>query len=74
VAMGLVQCDGCDGCGCVADNAQRIPWKYYTGPLVDLSGVPVEPAADKIPCGKCHGTGRIPIHKRNDWRRKRKID
>lgn len=57
--IGLVSCDGCEGCGYVADTSTRGPWIYYTSYLVNADGTPLFPEVRKVYCGKCKGTGRI---------------
>lgn len=67
---GLVQCDGCEGCGYVTDNAQRIPWIWHTRELRDSNDKPLDPKATKVKCGKCEGNGRIPRHRLTQTKKK----
>ena len=69
--LGLTTCDGCDGCGYVADTSTREPWIYYTRDLVDADGRPLFPEVKKIYCNKCKGTGRV-LADKLAWRRKHK--
>ena len=70
--IGLTTCDGCDGCGYVADTSTREPWIYHTEHLVDADGRPLFPEVKKVPCGKCKGTGRIPWSMVNKYRREKR--
>ena len=71
VAHGLVKCDGCEGCGYVADTSRREPWTSYAADpsklFVDIGGMIVL----RIYCGKCKGTGRTPAWRRSLHRPKR---
>jgi hypothetical protein len=74
VMVGLVQCDGCEGCGYVADTSTREPWVYYTRYLVNADGTPLFPEVRRVYCNKCKGTGRIFASRRADFRRKKSRD
>lgn len=71
VQIGLTRCDGCEGCGYVANDYHRTPWILYTPPLTTDEGYDVSLRHTRIYCNKCKGTGRIPAWRRSLYRHKK---
>lgn len=56
-------CEGCDGCGKVADTPDREPWTRWTALPLQSAAAVVLGVVKPIPCPYCNGTGRISIQK-----------
>ena len=53
-------CEGCDGCGQIANTDDREPWSMWEG-LPEASKVAIRLGIVRpIPCPYCHGTGVDP--------------
>lgn len=56
------ECQTCAGCGRIANDADRTPWKYWAElPLQNAVAV-VMGLVRPIQCPDCDGTGKVTAH------------
>lgn len=53
----MVKCDTCAGCGKIADDEDRTPWKYWLELPLGSSAAVLMGLVKPIICPSCKGTG-----------------
>lgn len=59
----MAKCGTCDGCGKVADDADRTPWSVWESLPVRSAGAVMLGLVKPVACPDCGGSGEAPESK-----------